>query len=194
MRERIDQDEIYQAALEVFAEYGYKKTTVKDVAEKLNRTKGNLYIYIKDKEDLYTKTVSYALEKWQNKVKEAVEKEKKPQHQFLVMCKKAVEYLADDEPLRNVLKRDPDIFPLFPVTDPFELINSRSIDMIKTILRNGIKIKVFRKVDVEKVSRVIFSIYKMFVIRTYIQTDEAFMRELFNDTLDLFMNGLLNET
>ncbi len=40
---------LYQASLELFATFGYKKTTVEDVADKLDMTKGNLSFYVKNK-------------------------------------------------------------------------------------------------------------------------------------------------
>ncbi len=194
MRARIDVNEIYRAALQAFAEFGFRKTTVEDVAEKLNRTKGNLYFYVKDKRELYIKTVSFALERWQGRVRQAIAKEKGARNQLMAMCRKAVEYLAQDEELRNILKRDPDIFPMFPTVDPYESINRRSVRMIASILKKGVKEKVFRPVDVDKVSEVLFSIYKMVIIQTYIKTDEAYVQEMFDDTLDLLLNGLFVES
>ncbi|PKL39969.1 MAG: hypothetical protein CVV44_07045 [Spirochaetae bacterium HGW-Spirochaetae-1] len=194
MRERIELEEIYRASLGVFAQYGFRKTTVEDIAEKLDRTKGNLYFYVKDKRELYIKTVSFALERWQNRVRDAVAAETGARKQLLVLCRKAVEYLSQDGELRDILKQDPDIFPMFPTVDPYESINKRSIRMITGILKKGIKEKVFRPVDVDKVSQVIFSIYKMVIIRTYIKADDGFVQEMFEDTLDLLLNGLFIES
>jgi len=194
MRERIELEEIYRVSLGVFARYGFRKTTVEDIAGKLDRTKGNLYFYVKDKRELYIKTVSFALERWQNRVRDAVAAETGARKQLLVLCRKAVEYLSQDGELRDILKQDPDIFPMFPTVDPYESINKRSIRMITAILKKGIKEKVFRPVDVDKVSQVIFSIYKMVIIRTYIKADDGFVQEMFEDTLDLLLNGLFIES
>jgi hypothetical protein len=40
------------------------------------------------------------------------------------MCRKAVDYLAQDDDLRRLLVRDPDIFPMFPQNDPFADVNA----------------------------------------------------------------------
>src|SRR5512136_2342491 len=46
-------DAIMDAALEVFAEKGLKNSTVDDVAEKAELSKGTLYLYFKSKEHLF---------------------------------------------------------------------------------------------------------------------------------------------
>jgi len=75
MKPREDIETIYHVALSAFSEFGYRKTTMDDVAGRLNMTKGNLYLYVKNKKDLYHKTVSHSLLKWQSKVLEAVDNE-----------------------------------------------------------------------------------------------------------------------
>jgi AcrR family transcriptional regulator len=190
MKPRENIETIYQTALEVFAQYGFPKTTMEDIAGRLSMTKGNLYLYAKNKQDLYRKTAAYALLKWQAKVAEAVGSESDVKQKFLTMCFKAAEYLASDTHLRNLLLRDPDIFPMFPVKDPFEEINRNSIEMIKSILRQGIAEGAFRSFDVDRISEVIFMIYKMFIIRMYIKSDDQMIHKMFEDTIDLCTRGL----
>ena len=193
MKPRENIETIYQVALAAFAEFGYRKTTMDDVAGRLHMTKGNLYLYVKNKKDLYHQTVSHALLKWQSKVLEAVERQKDVKRKFFTMCFKAVEYLAQDAELRQVLVRDPDIFPMFPLKDPFHEINRNSVELIKSILKQGIAEKVFRPVDPERISEVIFMVYKMFIIRMYIKTEKQQIHEMFEDTMDLFTLGLFLE-
>jgi len=190
MKHREDIETIYRTALIVFAEFGFQKTTMADVAGRLGMTKGNLYLYVRDKKDLYRKTVSHALTAWQLKVLEAVEGESDVRQKFSRMCFKAVETLSEDLSLRQVLVRDPEIFPMFPDKDPFYEINRNSVDLIKRILKQGIAENVFRPVDPDRVSEVVFMIYKMFIIRMYIKTEDQLIHKMFEDTVDLFAHGL----
>ncbi len=190
MKPREDIKTIYNVALSVFAEFGFQKTTMQDIAAQLNMTKGNLYLYVKNKKDLYRKTISHALLKWQTKVLEAVDSEPDVKQKFTAMCFKAVEYLSNDKKLRQVLSRDPEIFPMFPTKDPFYEINHNSVELIKSILIQGIEENVFRDIDPDRVSEVVFMIYKMFIIRMYIKTEDKLIHEMFVDTVDLFAHGL----
>jgi len=190
VRKKENIETIYTAALKTFAKFGYKKTTVEEIGASLNMTKGNLYRYVKNKKGLYRETVSWALQNWQLQVATAIEQEADIKTRFQVMCFKAVEYLAKDQHLRQVLVHDPEIFPMFPDDDPFEAINRNSVLMIQSILKQGIQEKAFREVDVERVSEIIFLIYKMFIIRTYIKNESDFMQQVFAETVELVTHGL----
>ena len=191
MKPKIDNDIIFAAALEIFARYGFRKTTVEDIADRLNMTKGNLYRYAKNKRDLYEKTVSWALLRWQANVRRAIAEESEVENQFLVMCRSAVTYLATDPDLRQVLAADPDIFPMFPGSDPYGAINAASIEMIKTLLKLGIQLGRFRTVDVDTAAETIFGIYKMLIIRAYIRNEEKRLEQMFEQALELMTHGML---
>jgi len=190
MKPREDIETIYHVALSAFSEFGYRKTTMDDIAGRLNMTKGNLYLYVKNKKDLYHKTISHALLNWQSKVLGAVNNEPDVKKKFHTMCFKAVEYLSVNPQLHQVLNRDPEIFPMFPVKDPFHDINKNSVELIKTIIKQGIEENLFRKIDPERISEVIFMIYKMFIIRMYIKTEDKLIHDMFIDTVDMLANGL----
>ena len=186
-------EEICRAALRSFSTYGYRKTTVGDVAAELGMTQSNLYFYVKDKKDLYERAVSFALEQWQQYVREAIERENDVRQRFLVMCTKAVEYLLENDEMRRILVRDPDIFPMFTGDDPYETINNRSGQMIRGVLDQGMAESAFRQLDAGKTSQVILMIYKMLVIHTYIRTDKEFIQDMFGHILDLMTQGLFTK-
>ena len=193
MKPREDIATIYEAALGVFADYGFKKATLEDIAAELGMTKGNLYRYARNKKDLYRNTVRHAMLRWQGLVREAIEREPDVQRQFHVMCRKAVAYLSKDDALRRLLVRDPDIFPMFPANDPYADINADSVAMIRSILERGIAEKRFRSVDLETVSEIIFSIYKMFIIRMYIKSRDPAPEQMFTQTVELITQGFFTE-
>ncbi len=184
---------IYEAALGVFADYGFKKATMDDIAAELDMTKGNLYRYARNKKDLYRNTVRHAMLRWQGLVREAIEREPDVKRQFHVMCRKAVAYLSKDDALRRLLVRDPDIFPMFPANDPYADINANSVAMIRSILERGIAEKRFRSVDLETVPEIIFSVYKMFIIRMYIKSRDRAPEQMFTQTVELITQGFFTE-
>jgi hypothetical protein len=72
------------------------------------------------------------------------------------------------------------------------------VGMIRAILSRGISEKQFRSVNVGKTSRAIFQIYKMLIIRTYIQgkgeAEKTATMEMFEETVDLLTDGLFIST
>ncbi len=190
MRKKIEIELIYQAALENFARYGVRKTTLDDIAGDLGVTKSNLYRYTRNKETLYREAVAFALRRWQNRVKTALVGVESPRQQLVILCDRAFAYLSEDRVFCEILKNDPDIFPMFPSQDRYAEINAESVALLQAILHNGIQQGVFRAMDTEHIATVIFSIYKMFIIQTYIRSEDAFVAQLFSQTVDLITQGI----
>ena len=187
------QNEIFDAALKLFALYGYKKTTVEDVAEKVGMTKSNLYFYVKNKRDLYEKTVSRALQRWRDSVAAATAKTDDVVEKFSVMAKKSFEYLAGEENLRAISMKDPSIFTLTPGEDRFYEINSGAMQLIKSILIQGIEEGRFYPVDVDHTTELFFSIYIMFLIKTYVKSEGISSVGMYDEGLKIILRGLCRD-
>ena len=187
------QNEILDAALKLFAVYGFRKTTVEDVAEKVGMTKSNLYFYVNNKRDLYEKTVSRALQRWRDSVAKAVSKTDDVVEKFSVMAKQSFAYLADDEDLRSVCMKDPGIFSLTHEEDRFFEINSGARQLIKSILIQGIEEGRFYRVDVDHVTELFFSIYIMFLIKTYVKSEGISSVRMYDEGLKIILRGLCRD-
>ena len=184
---------IYEAALRVFARYGYRRTRVEDIADELGMTKGNLYLYVKDKRDLYEKAVSHGLLRWQAMVARSIEKVDDVCEQFLILCRKSYTYLSRDVSLRAVLINDPSIFPLSSREDRFSEINQASMGMLRNVLSRGIREGRFREVDVAHLTELLYSIYVMFIIKTYVKSEGKSTLKMFEQGIDIVLNGLLKK-
>lgn len=184
-------DRIFETALEIFARYGFRRTRVEDIAGELDMAVGTLYRYVKDKKDLYEKTVMFGIRRWQGKVFEAIDGIDDAVEQFTVMGKKGYGYLADDVHLRQILIDDPSFFPLTPRKVRFPEIDTASVNLIKSILKKGIGQKVFRNIDIDMTAELFYSFYVMFIIKTYIKSDGHSTQEMFEYGLSLILNGLL---
>ena len=183
--------QIYEAALKLFARHGYRKTSVVDIANELGMVKGNLYIYALNKRDLYEKAISNSFIRWQSRVAEAISSVEDIVDKFRIMSIKAYDYLHQDRDLRIIVQQDPTIFNISPSEDRFYEINKNSLEMIGDVLKQGIKQGRFRKVDIDSTSEFLFSVYIMFIIRTYVKTEDRTSRKLFETGLDILINGLI---
>lgn len=190
MRQRQNENQLYEVALQQFASYGYKKTTLEDIAAEMDMTGASLYSYANSKRELYHNCVAYGLKKWQAYVMEALDGVENPIDYFSILCKSSIEYLNGDIAFRTILKRDPDIFPLFPEADPYEEINRDSFFMLKEALDKGIKDGVFEKIDTLKATTLLFSIYKTFIIETYIANETEEIMDSLPEMIQIILNGL----
>ena len=181
-------NEVYEAALKVFAKYGFKKATVEEIAQTIGLTKGALYQYCEDKRDLYIKAVKYGMTKWQNKVLNEIIDIEDIRLQFRMLCKKAMMYLSDDKDLRDIIVNDPDIFPISFKNDPYKEINDISMMYLRNILGKGISKGVFRQLDIDLNTKLLFSIYKMIILETYVLGDQD-SEKVFDGIIDMVSQG-----
>lgn len=193
MRNKLDEQVILDAALKVFARYGYKKSTLEDIAGELGLTNTSMYAYAESKRDLYEQTVRYVMLRWQGSVKQAVERETTARGKLATLCESALFYLAKDREFCDLLRNDPSIFPMFPTVDPYEEINGESVRMIARILAFGIASGEFRDMDADGAAEVLFSIYKNFIIHTYINAEEDYTNRFLPITLELVLGGILKK-
>lgn len=68
------QDDIVTAAQLIFAELGYKKVTIDDVAQKLSMTRTALYYYYKNKEELFCAVLERELTHYRNNFTQSLNK------------------------------------------------------------------------------------------------------------------------
>lgn len=184
------QHQIHQAALCLFARYGYKKTTVEDVAAAVGMTKSNIYFYFTSKKDLYEKTVGYALVKWRDSVTEAIDATEDVIQKFTAMADTSFAYISQHEELRAILATDAGIFTLSPSEDRFLEINTSARKLVSDILRQGIDEGRFYPVDVDATTEFIFSVYVMFLIREYVKPEGRLIERMFAEGLALILRGL----
>lgn len=190
MRNKLDEQIILDAALKVFSRYGYKKSTLEDIARELGMTNTAMYAYAASKRDLYEQTVSYVMKRWQAGVVQAVAEKQTAQEKMAALCESALYYLAQDVEFCALLRSDPSIFPMFPTVDPYEEINRDSVRLIEQVLLFGQETGEFRAVDVPAVGEVLFSIYKNFIIHTYINSEEDYTSRYLPITMELILNGI----
>ncbi len=70
---------ILEAAQNLFAKFGYKKTTMEDIALELHKGKSSLYYYFKNKEEIFQAVIDKEQGALISNLKVVVESEKKPQ-------------------------------------------------------------------------------------------------------------------
>ncbi len=190
MKKRIDNELIMDAAVDCFSKYGYKKTTLEDIASELGILASSIYAYTQSKRDLYEEAVRYVLLRWQNRVKEAVCKIASPREKLIALMRTALLYLSTDTAFCALLKNDPSIFPMFPTADPYEEINGESVMMLQRVLEEGVTTGVFRKMDTYAVADIIFSMYKSFIIHAYVKGEKEYLEQYMENTIDLIVNGV----
>ena len=100
---------------------------------------------------------------------------------------------GDELQLRQVLINDPSIFPLTPRKVRFPEIDTASVLLIKDTLEKGVDKQVFRNIDVDHIAEFFYSIYVMFIIKTYVKSEGQSAQKMFDEGLDLMLHGLIKK-
>lgn len=182
---------VYNAAIKMFSRYGYRKTTLEDIGDVLGMTKGNLYLYAKNKRDLYESSIAFALKKWQQNAYEAAMGEDSIVNQIYKYCLQGYDYLQKNPELQTLIINDPSIFPLSTNEDRFYEINLESMGLLKSMLQLGIDEGIFRNIDIDDVAEFLYSVYVMMIIKTYVKPERKFSPAFLENGFNLIMNGLL---
>jgi AcrR family transcriptional regulator len=75
-------EEILLGARDLFERFGFKKTTMEDIARQIGKSKSALYYYYKTKEEIFEGVILNEIESTHNMVAEAVKKEESAASKF----------------------------------------------------------------------------------------------------------------
>ncbi|MFO8000055.1 MAG: helix-turn-helix domain-containing protein [Marinilabilia sp.] len=73
---------ILKSARELFARFGYRKTTMEDIAQALRKGKSSLYYYFKNKEEIFQAVIELEAELLERRLREVVISEYSPRQKF----------------------------------------------------------------------------------------------------------------
>lgn len=102
----ITRENIIKAASIAFSKFGYKKTTLEDIAVFTNVSKTGLYYYFKNKEEVFNEVIKKEAERLQETLIKAIKQEKKPLDKFSTYIKTRMEFLAQISNYYSALRYD----------------------------------------------------------------------------------------
>ncbi len=187
---------LYDVSLKVFAKYGFKKATLEDIAKELGITKGNIYRYVDSKQDLYERSILYAISNFQDAMKDSITNVKGAMQQIVTLATFGYKYFSENKDLQAVLVDTPD-FIVNPesFSERFYEVRRSGIEIVKGILESGIKEKLFRKFEADCIAELLYNFYGLFIINSFVLTDfitENSSSKMFGEIVNLVLYGILN--
>jgi AcrR family transcriptional regulator len=89
--------EIRDAALEIFARKGFENTTVQEIADKANISKGTIYLYFKTKEDILDAASQEILQQLEGELLQALDGLSDPSDKLSALIKQALDITPEFE-------------------------------------------------------------------------------------------------
>lgn len=134
---------ILEAAQGLFSKFGYKKTTMEDIAQELHKGKSSLYYYFKNKEEIFQAVIDWEQSVLLSKLHEIVESEQEPKEKLNNYVLVRMQTISE---LDNYFKAltDEKSGGLEFVKKVKESSEKEEIEMVKKILEEGILSNTFQ--------------------------------------------------
>ncbi|MEJ5307760.1 MAG: TetR/AcrR family transcriptional regulator [candidate division WOR-3 bacterium] len=159
---------ILEASLELFGKRGYFETDVDSIAKKANVGKGTIYLYFKNKKELFISTINYAINNCNEEIKKSVEKVDSPSLKVEKYIESFLEIMVENV---NKVK----FFTMNNLNSNKELFDfSRGIDrkivvkrfqILKDIIDDGIQKNIFKDLNSEILTMMIVGLIHMEISR-----------------------------
>jgi len=147
-------DQIIEAAREVFAKYGYRKTTIEDIASAVYKAKSSVYHYFSGKDDIFRAVIEREASQSIHSLREAVDAEKTPVMKFRTLFRFLCEKIEETTNYFHFIKDE--WYDVFDFTSEVKKNNEKNItDIIVSIFNEGNRQGVFNVDDPESKAKAI---------------------------------------
>ncbi|MCD6257910.1 TetR/AcrR family transcriptional regulator [Candidatus Aerophobetes bacterium] len=183
---------IVDVAQRLFAKYGFKKTTIDEIAHSAHIAKGSIYYYFGSKEDIFRAVLDKENRLWSQKVREVINRASTPQEKLRAYLVTRTKYLSKLTNFYSALREEYLEHYAF-----IENIRKRyfreEIEIVKAILEEGVKKGIFK---VEELGLMAFVIVAALKGLEYPWTMEIPMPDIeksIDFLLKMSFNGLLKK-
>jgi AcrR family transcriptional regulator len=146
---------LIEVARGLFAEKGKKEVTMNDIAEASKKGRRTLYTYFNNKEDIYKAVIDKELEQVLERLKVVSTEKVEPD---VMLTNHILTHLdaIKDVVTRNGSLRADFFHDIYEVERTRRKIDVQEISLIRSILNNGIEKAVFKRMDLDLSSIIIF--------------------------------------
>ena len=168
--------DILEAALVLFAEKDFHEVTVDEIAECVGLSKGTLYLYFKNKEDLFFSIIEEKTDELFHRLQSAIQ----GNAPYLKRLEDLIRsYLAFFEEHKHYFKIIHMVKSFFDYGD-----------LLQRFVVEGQKQKIFRKMPPELITKALRGLLNSFTFQCIFMEGEYSLVEETPRVLDLFLNGV----
>ncbi len=184
-------ENIVSAATEVFSRYGFKKTSMEDIARALRMGKSSIYYYFKGKEEIFQAVVDREANLLRVKVKEILESGLPVTEKLRSYVKMRMDLIKQLSNYMEILKND-DLMNL-ELTEKFrKKYDDEEITIVKQMLEEGINRNEFKVKDLNLSALAIVTAMKGLEIPLVTSTmGVESLNMVIDDMLDILFYGIV---
>ncbi len=191
--------QIMIAAKRVFSIKGFTKTTMEDIAREAELSPGTLYLYFKNKDELYASLSVEILEHLYNQLKRVYGQESQSPQRRIALLQKTLFAVYEFDPLILVNLfhlQSSDILKNLsvPMLSHFRDLSEKTIDIISKIFEEGISGRVFIEKHPKDLSDVMWALFSGVVLweesKRIINDQQDPIYPAFDTAFEIFSRGI----
>lgn len=184
-------DNIIGIASDVFAKFGFKKTTVDDIAQALRKGKSSIYYYFKSKDEIFEAVVDREADVLRKKVKDIQKSSLNAMQKLREVIKLRMEVVRDMANYYSLLKNN-DLSNLTFAEKLRNKFNDEEVVIVKGLLQEGIDTGLFKVKDTELSAIAIITAMRGLEIPLLVTSPKADdLDTIIDDMLDILFYGLV---
>ena len=176
---------ILDAALKVFSDNGYKGASVRMIAASARISVGGVYLYFKNKEDLYLTLIKERFDDFSGKIKTSIGEIEDPVEAISSFIMMYLESAKTHKELILTQGREQGF--VFALDIKREFFKEQR-GVIEGIITRGVQSGVFSECDLKEVTKIIMGTLRGFILSIVVDPDNLFSPE---ECCKLMLGGLL---
>lgn len=190
MSKKIDKKEIILTiAMKKFARYGIRKTTIDEIAQEAHISKGLIYHYFSNKEDIFYAVLDREVQIIEKLIHEELEKTQTPRDKLKVFIETSIKRLTDNFNLKDLLNNIHQI-GVPEVLNRIQEYVKREITLIKNILIEGMDKGDFKKIDPYRTAVAYFMFIRNILFQLKYVDDALDFDEMLELCSNIFLEGI----
>ncbi|MBW1921740.1 MAG: TetR/AcrR family transcriptional regulator [Deltaproteobacteria bacterium] len=185
-------ESILDIAKRMFARYGLRKTSMDEIARMARVAKATIYNYFGSKDRVYMEVLRRESDEVVQKVSSSVAEESSPKDKLIAFARVKFQYMRRAVNLLNLDREG--IEKLLPAAE--EIRNQffeREVDIIHSILKEGMEKGVFQLRDVLLTARAIGHALRGFELNWLVQENEERIDHYLDELMNILFYGLMSE-
>lgn len=187
-------NEILEASLQLFAEKGFHKVTVDEIAERVGLSKGTVYLYFKNKEDLFFSIVQEKAELLYQRLQSTIIAEKPFTECLRNYSQAFLVFFEDHKPYFKIAHSESshlDANSHYRLHQISIKLFKKFFDLMDSLIEIGQKQKIVREVDKSVLSKSLRGILNSYTFhRVFLGSEESVEKEV-DHLVDLFLHGAI---
>ncbi|NMB72485.1 MAG: TetR/AcrR family transcriptional regulator [Bacteroidales bacterium] len=184
-------DQIVETASRIFSKYGFRKTTMDEIARLMGKGKSSIYYYFKNKEEIYEAVIDHETEILRRELIKAISQASTPQEKLRRFVEVRMRIFNKLSNVYDAIRTEV-VAHLASIEKFRQKYDREEIHMLQDILQEGVDKGDFRIEDTLLTATAIVTALKGLEVPLFWSGTRKDTEERMSDLLDVLFYGILN--